>query len=160
MRHIINRWVTYLALFSIIAITGCANTPKLVLESTPSQPRVGDSQTTITSLTENWTKYNIYYSATSPVYAQGILFDPNDDDKMLVPTGDRWVKVADEETVRLLMRFTAGPMTYNGRLFRIISPTNQFFGYIYTSVYNNYAGLRVVDENTIAVLPVLEKMGR
>ena len=151
-----KRWILCLAISVIIPFFGCANSPRLEFESMPRDPKTDESRTTFAQLAASWTDYDIHFSGTgdNPALAKGVLFDPKADDKMLIPEGDEWIKVENEETLQRLMKWIADPMSFNGRLMRILSPNDQFFGYLYLNIQNNFAGLRVVDENTIAVFPV------
>jgi len=157
MNKITSRYIVYLSIFVIIPLIGCANTPRLEFESMPNQPKTDESRTTIAQLAENWADYDIHYSgrAGTVAGAQGILFDPKNDNKVLMPEG-AWKKVEDKETLQHLMKWTASPSSQIGRLMKVLSPDGQFFGYLYLNIEANYAGLRVIDKNTIGAFPVIE----
>lgn len=138
----------------IISLTGCANTVKYQFESSPSYTPTDGSRTTIAVLSQRWTDYDIYYSGVNLEHARGILFDPKNDAKKLVPKGDDWSKVEDSETYDRLITWVAGTGEYDGRLFRILYPDDQFVGYLYLNIDQSYTGARVVDENTIIFLPI------
>ena len=151
-----NRWIIFLVILSIVPLIGCANSVKLKFESMGSQPTTDPSVTTIHRLAENWTDYDIHFSGVRPQSAKSILFDPKNDDKTLEPQGGEWNKVVDQETVSLLLKWNASVFDHNGRLMRIVHPNGQFFGYLYLNIVESFAGCRVVDDKTIAVLPVRE----
>lgn len=150
-----NKHIIYLSII-IIPLIGCANSVKLKFESMGYKTEADEYRTTIRSLAENRIEYEIYFTATgnNPASAKGILFDPKNDDKTLVPEGEDWIKVEDQETMNLLLEWNASPFDYAGRLWRVMHPNGQFFGYLYLNIDYSFAGLRVVDEKTISVLPV------
>ena len=153
-----NKLITVLAIIIIIPFIGCANSVKLQFESMGGRSASDESQITMLSLAENWTEYDIHYSGVSQANAPGILFDPKNDDKMLVPEGDGWTKVEDQETMNQLLKWNASPFEHNGRLMRVVHPNGQSFGYLYLNISQNFAGFRVIDEKTIAVLPVRQEV--
>jgi len=149
-----NKWIIFLALLSIVPLIGCANSVKLKFESMGSQSTTDGSRTTIHRLAENWTEYDIHYSAISLSSAQGILFDPKNDDRKLVAEGDGWKKVEDQETLNHLLQWNASEFDYIARLTQVVHPNGQFFGYLYLNIEQNFAGFKVIDDKTIAVFPV------
>lgn len=149
-----NKYIFYLAIFFTITLAGCANTVKFRYESKPNETMIEGPRTTIAGLVENWTDYDIYYSGLRTTLAKGILFDPKNDNRVLRPEGADWVKVDDEETFRDLIHWQANPREIDGRLFRILSPDDQFFGYAYLYRYYYSAAAKMVDENTIVVYPI------
>lgn len=154
MIKLMNRWIIFLVILSIVPLIGCANSVKLKFESMGSQITTDGSGTTIYRLAENWTEYDIHYSGGSSASVQGILFDPKNDDKRLVPDGDAWTKVEDQETMNQLLNWNASVFDRKGRLMQIVHPNGQFFGYLYLNIEQNFSGFKVVDDKTIAVFPV------
>lgn len=154
MKKMSNRYTIYLSLFVIISFIGCAPGVKLKFESMGSQPAESGSQITIHRLAENWTDYDIHFSGVSASKVQGILFDPKNDDKRLVPEGDYWKKVENKETMDDLLKWNASAFNYIARLMEIIHPDGQFFGYLYLNIEQNFAGFKVINDKTIAVFPV------
>ena len=111
----------------------------------------GQNEVTIQDLIDNWKDYNIYYSdkydgfdARSPL---GIMFDPKNNDTMLV--GDRWKKVEDQQTLIEMTQWIYPTTQYEPWLNEIIGPDGRFYGYLYFSY--GFATLKVVDDNTIYV---------
>ena len=111
----------------------------------------GQNEVTIQDLIDNWKDYNIYYSdkydgfdARSPL---GIMFDPKNNDTMLV--GDRWKKVEDQETLIEMTQWIYPTTQYEPWLNEILGPDGRFYGYLYFSY--GFATLKVVDNNTIYV---------
>ena len=151
-----NQLIIYPALFSLLFFIGCANTVKLQYESAATETMINGPRTTIAALSENWSDYNIYYAGFHPEQAKGILFDPKNDDKKLVPVSDEWVKVMDKKTLDTLVHWIADSRMYSGRLLKILGPDTQFFGYLYLHLDEPYTGARIVDKNTIEMLPIRE----
>ena len=111
----------------------------------------GQNEVTIQDLIDNWKDYNIYYSdkydgfdARSPL---GIMFDPKNNDTMLV--GDRWKKVEDQQTLIEMTQWIYPTTQYEPWLNEILGPDGRFYGYLYFSY--GFATLKVVDDNTIYV---------
>ena len=111
----------------------------------------GQNEVTIQDLIDNWKDYNIYYSdkydgfdARSPL---GIMFDPKNNDTMLV--GDRWKKVEDQQTLIEMTQWIYPTTQYEPWLNEILGPDGRFYGYLYFSY--GFATLKVVDDNTMYV---------
>jgi len=111
----------------------------------------GQNEVTIQDLIDNWKDYNIYYSdkydgfdARSPL---GIMFDPKNNDTMLV--GDRWKKVEDQQTLIEMTQWIYPTTQYEPWLNEIIGPDGRFYGYLYYSY--GFATIKVVDNNTMYV---------
>jgi hypothetical protein len=119
-----------------------------------SETEADENRTTIHSLAENWTEYDIHFTGVSPTSAKGILFDPKNDDIRLAPEGEDWKKVENQATMTQLLKWNASAFDNDGRLMRVVHPNGQFFGFLYLNIDQNFAGFRVIDEKTIAVLPV------
>ena len=149
-----NRWIIILAIILILPLAGCANSVRLQFESMGSRPPTDEARTTIQGLAENWTDYDIHYSGSSSSNASGILFDPKNDDRRLVPEGDAWKKVEDQETLNVLVKWNASQFNYIARLMQVVHPNGQSFGYLYLNIQQNFAGLRAIDDKTIVVFPV------
>ena len=111
----------------------------------------GQNEVTIQDLIDNWKDYNIYYSdkydgfdARSPL---GIMFDPKNNDTMLV--GDRWKKVEDQQTLIEMTQWIYPTTQYEPWLNEILGPDGRFYGYLYYSY--GFATIKVVDNNTMYV---------
>ena len=93
------------------------------------------NQVTIQDLIDKWDDYNIYYSdkyagfsARSPL---GIIFDPKNNDTMLV--GYRWKKVKDQETLIEMTQWICPTTLHEPYLNEILGPYGRFYGYLYYS---------------------------
>jgi len=116
----------------------------------------GQNEVTIQDLIDNWKDYNIYYSdkydgfdARSPL---GIMFDPKNNDTMLV--GDRWKKVEDQQTLIEMTQWIYPTTQYEPWLNEILGPDGRFYGYLYYSY--GFATIKVVDNNTMYVFNLNE----
>jgi len=109
----------------------------------------------IGELAENWQDYAIHYAGFNIGNPAGILFDPKDDDRTL--TGDKWVKVEDKETLLELIGWMKSYTEYYPRIWRILGPNNELFGYLFYPSYRMYADdvvIKVIDEKTMYVYDV------
>jgi len=95
----------------------------------------GPNQVTIQDLIDKWDDYNIYYSdkyagfsARSPL---GIIFDPKNNDTMLM--GDRWKKVKDQKTLTEMTQWICPTTLHEPFLNEIFGPDGRFYGYLYYS---------------------------
>lgn len=112
---------------------------------------------TIQDLIDKWDDYNIYYSdgyygEDNARSALGIMFDPKDNDTMLV--GDMWHPIRDKKTLIEATKWIFPTTQYEPWLNEILGPEGKFYGYLYYS----YGGvvLKKIDNNKIYVLD-LEK---
>ena len=95
----------------------------------------GHNQLTIQDLIDKWDDYNIYYSdkyagfnARSPL---GILFDPKDNDTVLV--GETWKKVKDQKTLIEMTKWICPTTLHEPCLNQIFGPDGRSYGYLYYS---------------------------
>jgi hypothetical protein len=110
---------------------------------------------TISDLTENWKKYDVYY-AGSPGRPIGILFDLKNDGVKLV--GDQWTKVEDEGTLSSVVAAVSPGSNPSSIMSR---SDDQIIGYYsstkYTSTTQYYGGhtynplAKEIDPNTYTV---------
>lgn len=117
------------------------------------QPR-GAREVTIQELRENWHEYTIYYAGyyggLSLKHPSAVMFDPEQDDRALV--GDKWTKVGDEETLsKLISSIQSQRARYYPRLWRILGPDDQLYGYLFSAWDRVPVVIKVVDERTMWV---------
>ena len=114
------------------------------------QPWHGE-RVTIQELQKNWEDYTIHYAGLSLGTVAGIMFDPNNDNRTL--TGEKWIKVEDQETLAELIGWMKAYVEYNPQVWRILGPDNEFYGYLYYPGYGNtavdHAVVKVVDGTTM-----------
>jgi len=78
------------------------------------------------------------------------MFDPKKDNKALV--GDKWTKIEDQETLsKLISSIQSQKANYCPRLWRILGPDQQFYGYLFTAYYHIPLVIKVVDDTTMWV---------
>jgi len=114
------------------------------------------NQVTIQDLIDKWDDYNIYYSdqyagfsARSPL---GIMFDPKNNDTMLV--GDRWQKVSDQKTLIQMTQWIYMTTQYEPWLNEILGPDGRFYGYLYYSY--GVVNLKVVGDKKMYIFNLEE----
>jgi len=137
----------HLALMTIVLmviITGCSGYGKLRLQS-----RFGDD-VTIEKLKENFSDYTVYYAGYALDNPSGIMFDPKNDNRTLMPS-ERWTKLDDKESVIEVISWIKIQDSHYSypRLYRILGPDDQFYGYLYSAWDRMVA--KVVDDKTLWV---------
>ena len=141
----------YMALIGVIIMllfSGCASMLTGYGKLRP-QPMRGQT-VAIGELVENWEDYVIHYAGSSVGTPAGIMFDPKNDERSL--TGDKWIKVEDQQTLSELIGWMKTYYAYNPQIWRILGPDNQFYGYLYyPHAHNENAVVKVVDDTTMYV---------
>lgn len=126
----------------LAAALGCAGIAKLQ----PEQRGAGAS--VIQDLSSKWESYTTYAAIWPGSKPVALLFDLRADDRAIFAEG--WTKVdTREDLTSLIGGLQAGQ---SPRLFQVLGPDGQLFGYLYTAV----AGLQaqVVDAKTVRFYPV------
>jgi hypothetical protein len=107
----------------------------------------GDKMT-LKELEEKWQDYKIYYAGLSKENPSAIMFDPKNDDRSLI--SDRWVEVKKrEDMLQIIEGMYPGYPEYQPKLFKILGPDGQLYGYMYTA--HDHAYMRAVNEKTLWV---------
>jgi hypothetical protein len=110
--------------------------------------------TTIQDLATDWKAFHVTYCGVRPERPLGVMFDPKDDPYSL--TGKSWKSIRDsgglERTLMWLEATDRHPPA--PRLWRIVGPEGQFFGYLYTG--NEPVVMRSIDEHTLYVMELTE----
>jgi hypothetical protein len=104
------------------------------------------SKTTIKEVYRNWKDYHVYYTGPSIGHPSAILFDPKGDPNTLV--NDKWIRVKSQEELSELIGWL-GVGIYPA-LWRVLSPDNRLYGFMYTSSMS-HAVIKVVDNKTMWV---------
>ena len=113
------------------------------------QPWHGE-QVTIQKLQNNWEDYTIHYAGLSVGTVAGITFDPKNDNRTL--TGDKWIKVEDQQTLSELIGWMKTYTRYNPQIWRILGPDNEFYGYLYyPKSHEVHAVAKVLNDTTLYV---------
>jgi len=124
--------VFFIAL-SVLIISGCVSWQKNYgkLKYIPKE----SNEITIQTLIDKWDDYHIYSSDqyAGPGFRSplGIMFDPKNNDTMLV--GDRWKKVKDQNTLAEMTKRIFLATQYEPWLNEILGPDGRFYGYLYYS---------------------------
>ena len=123
-----NIYLALVAVVPVFVMSGCSGYGKL-----RSQSGYRDD-TTIENLKENWQDYAVYYAGYAVNNPSGIMFDPKNDDKTLMPS-ERWTKLDDKESVIEVISWIRlqDSSDYYPRLYKILGPDDQFYGYLYSA---------------------------
>jgi len=150
----IKKYIFLSVLLIALIISGCVSWQKNYgkLKIIPN----GQNHLTIQNLIDKWNDYNIYYSdqyagfsVRSPL---GIMFDPKNNDTMLV--GDRWKKVRDQKTLIEMTQWIYLTTQYEPWLNEILGPDGRFYGYLYYSY--GVVTLKVVGDKKMYILNLEE----
>jgi len=136
--------IALMAVVSASIISGCSGYGKIRLQS-----RYGDD-VTIEKLQENLPDYTVYYAGYAVNNPSGIMFDPKNDNKTLMPS-DRWTRLDDKESVIEVISWIKiqDSSYYYPRLYRILGPDDQFYGYLFSAW--DHLLTKVVDGKTLWV---------
>lgn len=131
--EIIKKFRFLVIILIALIISGLAPVEKVYgkLQIVPA----GNDQMTIQNLIDNFNDYNIYYSDNYAGYNTrsplGIMFDPKNNDTMLV--GDLWKKVKDQKDLIEMTQWICPTTLHEPFLNKILGPAGQFYGYLYYS---------------------------
>lgn len=136
--------IALMAVVLMYIISGCSGYGKLRLQS-----RYGDD-VTIEKLQENLPDYTIYYAGYAVNNPSGIIFDPKNDNKTLMPS-ERWTKLDDKESVIEVISWIKiqDSSDFYPRLYRILGPGDQLYGYLFSAW--DHLMTKVVDDKTLRV---------
>jgi len=137
-----------------LIISGCVSWQKNYgkLKTIPNGP----NHLTIQNLIDKWDDYHIYSSDqyAGPGFRSplGIMFDPKNNDTMLV--GDRWKKVSDQKTLSDMTKRIFLVTQREPWLNEILGPDGVLYGYLYYSY--GVVTLKVVDEKKMYIFNLEE----
>ncbi|MBW2576152.1 MAG: hypothetical protein JRC88_11860, partial [Deltaproteobacteria bacterium] len=137
-----------------LIISGCVSWQKNYgkLKTIPNGP----NHLTIQNLIDKWDDYHIYSSDqyAGPGFRSplGIMFDPKNNDTMLV--GDRWKKVSDQKTLTDMTKRIFLATQREPWLNEILGPDGVLYGYLYYSY--GVVTLKVVDEKKMYIFNLEE----
>jgi len=117
------------------------------------RPQSGKGETlTIDDLEKNWTDYTVHYAGSSPNRPLGVMFDPKNDGKNLLPgSNDRWTKIEDKKTLSEVIGWikVQSFADYNPMLYKVLGPDDQLYGYLFCG--RNDVTIEVFDDRTMFV---------
>ncbi|MGB2928724.1 MAG: hypothetical protein WBB70_07425 [Desulfobacterales bacterium] len=128
-----KKYIFLSVLLIALIISGCVSWQKNYgkLKTIPNGP----NHLTIQNLIDKWDDYHIYcsdqYAGPSFRSPLGIMFDPKNNDTMLV--GDRWKKVSDQKTLADMTKRISLATQHEPWLNEILGPDGRFYGYLYYS---------------------------
>ncbi len=106
---------------------------------------------TIEQLTEDFAKYDVYYSGVKPTVAESVLFCPKKGDTKITP--DKWwIKVKDQDELKNIVKWMNTITYYHKTLpnvLLVLGPKSILFGYVYS--YNIPIETRVASETDLIV---------
>jgi hypothetical protein len=139
---------TMVSLTLMFILAGCAtsgNWGKLRAEY-----RHGDM--TIQKLVDNWQDYKILYAGLSVKSPAAIMFDPKEDDKIVL--GDKWMEVKTKKDVSDIVMWLRAETGFPSALYRILGPNDELFGYVYTGQFENIH-IKVDDAKTLRLMELM-----
>ena len=145
--------VTSMALVFFIA--GCASEGKgrgrIIGESSRGE------KVTIEQLTEDFAKYDVYYSGVKPTAADSVLFCPKEGDTKITP--DKWwIKVKDQAELKNIVKWMNRITYYHKNLPTVqlvLGPKSRLFGYVYS--YDFQIETRLISETDLIVYAPVNK---
>jgi hypothetical protein len=133
----------------VFMVVGCAgeltNRGRIVAQSLRGE------KVTIEKLTEDFAKYDVYYSGVKPTVAESVLFCPKEGDTKITP--DKWwIKVKDQAELKNIAKWMNTITYYHKTLPAVqlvMGPNSRLFGYVYS--YNFQIDSRVVSDTELIV---------
>jgi hypothetical protein len=117
------------------------------------RPQSGNGESlTIEDQEKNWTDYTVHYAGLSPNRPSGVLFDPKNDGKTLLPgSNDRWRKIEDKEILSEVIDWikTQDFPGYHPTLYMVLGPDDQLYGYLFCG--RSDVTIEVFDDRTMFV---------
>ncbi len=149
-----KKYIFLSVLLIALIISGCVSWQKNYgkLKTIPNGP----NHLTIQNLIDKWDDYHIYssdqYAGLGFRSPLGIMFDPKNNDTMLV--GNRWKKVSDQKTLTDMTKRIFLATQREPWLNEILGPDGVLYGYLYYSY--GVVTLKVVDEKKMYIFNLEE----
>jgi len=105
---------------------------------------------TVQDLVKDWGNYTIYFTGHGRGHPSAVLFEPKDDDRVII--ADRWWKVETYEILTDLVDSIQRQLPigyYFPRLLELLGPGNHRYGYVFTSW--DHVVVKLVDDRTMVV---------
>ena len=139
----------------VFFIAGCASEEKGIGRIVGQTFR--EEKVTIDRLTEDFAKYDVYYSGVKPTVAESVLFCPKEGDTKITP--DKWwIKVKEQAELKNIVNWMNTITYYHKTLPTVqlvLGPKSREFGYVYS--YNFQIKTRVVSETDLIVYAPVNK---
>ncbi len=114
-------------------------------------------EVTIEQLTEDFAKYDVYYSGVKPTVAESVLFCPKEGDTKITP--DKWwIKVKDQAELKDIVKWMNTITYYHKTLPTVqlvLGPKSILFGYVYS--YDFQIATTVISETDLIVYAPVNK---
>lgn len=145
MKQPLSKYVILAVLPILFMISACAGHGKL-----SSLPR-SETNDLLADLLTQIDRYMVHYHGNSETIVSGILFDPKEDGKHILPEGMLWKEINDPETIASIISAIQQSYFpgYHPRLFKVNDPQGGLYGYLFTGW--SYMVIRRVDEQTLRV---------
>ena len=140
-----NNFLIISLLLVLLITSGCASYGKL------SRIPTDETDALLPDILSQTDNYTIHYHGNSEKMVSGILFDPKEDTKSIIPEGVYWKETRNPETIASIVDIiqSAKFPYYSANLYQINDPNGAFFGYILTGWKS--LSIRPVDEHTVRV---------
>jgi len=128
----------------VLAVYGCASYGNV------RSQMVHGNRITVQGLVKDWQAYTIYFTGHGRGHPSAVLFEPKDDDRVII--ADRWWKVEQYEILTDLVDSIQRQLPigyYYPRLLELVGPENHRFAYVFTSW--DHVALKLVDDRTMYV---------
>lgn len=132
------------AVVFVPAVYGCVSHVKVQSQT------VYGNRVTVQDLVKDWQNYSVYFTGHGRGHPSAVLFDPKNDDRVIIP--DRWWKVDEYEVLTDLVDSIQRQLPiayYYPKLLELLGPGNHPYGYVFTS-WNHVPG-NMVDDRTLQV---------
>jgi hypothetical protein len=128
----------------VLAVYGCAS------YGYARSQMVYGNRIAVQGLVKDWQDYTIYFAGHGRGHPSAILFEPKDDDRVII--ADRWWKVENYEILTDLVDYIQRQLPigfYYPRLLELLGPDNRRYGYVFTS-WDQVVG-RMLDDRTMLI---------
>lgn len=105
---------------------------------------------TVQTLVKNWQDYEVYYAGLHAGHPSAVMFDPKGGDRVILT--ERWFKMKDKELLDDVIDSIQRQLSFAGyypRLWKVIGPDGDLYGYMFTSW--DHASMRLTGEKTLFV---------
>jgi hypothetical protein len=124
-----NKYRYLNVLLFVLIFSGCVSTKNNwgELKRLPKNPQ----EVNLQNLIDQWEDYHIYYAGLGVRSPLGVMFDPKNNDTILV--GDEWKKVTDQKDLVEITQWISAHTQREPWLNKILGSDGRFYGYLYYS---------------------------